>query len=341
MKIYYNSSLWSKAQGPHGLPQRVNWQFEYDGTRRCIPVIYRFPEGIVFDVITFLDEAKLRKFFEKYEADEGNLTPLQRRCAEQEHPYQAVPINEIWINGRRVESGYSFSSTVNIPWAHQDDAIMLVRKAYSFILKDTVCFACQRFCVPYPKANSGFEKLLRFLRLEKVNHIKILTNPLQWFWPLNINFEIPAKEEKVISFKHPVTGITHILYFQDAENVEISHGTSRDRSIYYLQAMYEIDPALPAGDSLQFNSSIRYTEQSDDKFMPKAASSIGIIGGADGPTAIFVAANDKGKVVPCGLHGLPLHCCFSVPAFRKEDLSQFVLEGINAKYYESREYNFE
>ena len=32
--------------------------------------------------------------------------------------------------------------------------------------------------------------------------------------------------------------------------------------------------------------------------MPAAASSIGIIGGADGPTAVFVTANNKEEAIP-------------------------------------------
>lgn len=76
MKMYYNSSLWDKGKGFYGLPQKVSWRFEHAGTRRCIPVIYRFPKGIVFDIITFLDETKLREYLEKYEAIEKMLTPL-------------------------------------------------------------------------------------------------------------------------------------------------------------------------------------------------------------------------------------------------------------------------
>ncbi|MFZ5643485.1 MAG: Na+-transporting methylmalonyl-CoA/oxaloacetate decarboxylase subunit beta [Bacillota bacterium] len=341
MKIYYNSSLWSKGKGLHGLAQKIYWQFEYAGSKRCIPVIYRFTKGVVFDIITFLDEVKLREFFEKYEAIEETLTPLQRRCAEQEHPYQAVPVKEIWINGRRTESGYSSSSTVSIPWAQQDDGLILVRKAYSSILKDTACFACERFCVPYPKTDSKTQKLLRFLRLDKVNSIKLSTYPVQWFSPLDIHFEMSAKEsQKVVCFRHPITGITHTLYFQSAELVEMPLGVDGNRSFYAMHLMYEIEPDLPQGDTLQFNSSIQYTEPSEDRFNPTATSSIGIIGGADGPTAIFVSPAGEEKNVPRGLHGLLLHNCFSIPSFQKDDTSHFVLEGINTKKCDGKEYNF-
>lgn len=116
MKVYYSSSLWSKGKGLWGWPQRTNWQFKYAGAKRCIPVIYRFSKGIVFDVITILDETKLREFSKKYEAIEETLTPLQQRCAKQEHPYQAIPISSICINGKQVEGGYSSSSSMSIPW---------------------------------------------------------------------------------------------------------------------------------------------------------------------------------------------------------------------------------
>ena len=346
MIVFYNSSLWSKGKSLPGLPQRTNWQFEYAGTKRCLPVIYRFPKGIVFDVITFLDKAKVQSFFEKYDTIEQKLTSLQRRCAEQEHPYQSVPIKEIWINGKRVKNGYSASSTLSIPWAQQHDDLALVRKADASILKDTACFACERFCVPYPETNSRTQQLLRLLRLGRVNNLKLSTYSVPWFSPLDIHFEMSTKEdEKVICFKHPVTGITHTLYFQVADVWEIPLGPGDNRSFYAAQSIYEIDPALPQGDTLQFNSSSQYreppTDPSEDKYAPIAASSIGIIGGADGPTAVFVAAKDKEEAVTCGLHGLPLHSCFAVPVFHKKDIYHFVLEGINIKYLDGQEYSFQ
>lgn len=339
--MHYDTSPWSKGKSPYGFPQRINWWFEYAGAKRCIPVIFRFPEGIVFDIITFLDEEKLCEFFEKYEAVEAKLTPLQRRCAEQEHPYQAVPVKELWINGKRVEGGYSSSGTVSIPWAGQGDELTLVRKAYSYILRGTACFACERFCIPYPETNSEAEKLMRLLRLYRVNSIKLSTRPVTWFYPLDIKLEMKANENhKEFCIRHPKTGEAHTLYFQHKEPVEIPFSPGRNRSLYAVQSMYEIEPPLPSGDTLQFNSSMQYTEPPEDGFSPTAASSIGIIGGAFGPAAIFTGANDKGEGTPCGSHGLPLHSCFSGPSFHKEEASHFVLEGINIKRLSSEEIDY-
>jgi len=341
MKIHYSSSLYCKGKGLWGFPQRVNWQFEHGRARRFIPSIYRFSKGIVFDIITLLDEAKLREFFEKYEATEEKMTPLQRRCAEQENPYQTVPIKEIWINGKKVTGGYSSSSVVSIPWAGEGDNLMFVKKAYSSILKGTASFGCERFCIPYPEADSKIQKILRLLRLYKVKNIKLSTYPMQWFYPLDISFEMSGKDnQKVVHFKHPVTGAIHMLYFQNAKPVEIPLSPHKNCSLYVMQSMYEIEPALPEGDTLEFNNSIQHIEPPGDRFSPTSASSIGIIGGADGPTSIFISNGGGGKNTPRGLHGLPLHNCFSVPSFEKTDVFRFVIEGINIKKCDSREYYF-
>lgn len=341
MKVYYNSSLWSNAKGFSRIKQRTNWQFEYEGAKRYIPAIYRFSKGIVFDIITILDENRLYEFFNKYEAVEEKLTSQQRRLAKQEHPYQDVPVKEIWIDSKRVENSYSSSSDLSIPWAQQNDNLISLRKSYSSILKGTACFACERFCVPYPETHSAIQKILRFLRLAKVKGMKLSTYPVQSFYPLNINFEMSEQDnQRTVSFAHPITKLTHTLYFQNAKFVEIPMGSEKKRNLYYTLSWYEIDPALPEGDTLEFNSSIQYTEPLEDEFSPIATSSIGIIGGADGPTSVLFSKNGAEQNISLGLNGLPLYSCFSVPAFKKHESARFLLEGINIKKSDSKEYNF-
>lgn len=339
MKVYYNSNMRSSEKGLGGFHQRVNWQFEFNGAKRHIPVIYRFSKGIVFDIITILDETKLREFFEKYKDIKETLTPLQERCAEEEHPYQSVSIKEIWINGKEKEDGYSSSGTMNTPWK-EDNMLIPIRKAYSSILKDNAYLACERFSVPYPKTDSKLKKILRFLRLDGVKKMKIVTYPVKSFLPLDIHFEMPVNEKKKeISFNHPVTGIAHTIYFQNPELIEFPASECEKHSFYVMQLMYEIDPELQRGDTLEFTSSMQYTEAPEEKFSSTATSPFGIIGESCGPTAIFISTG--GKDIPKGLHGLPLYACFSTPSFEKKDIGLFILEGINIETCDSKEHNFQ
>ncbi len=137
------------------------------------------------------------------------------------------------------------------------------------------------------------------------------------------------EKHKEICFNHPITGITHTLYFKSPELVEFPAGEGEKHSFYIMQSMYEIEPALPQGDTLEVGSSIQYTEIPEEEFSPTATSSFGIMGGTDGHTTIFVSKNGEEKTILCGLHKLPLHSCFSVPSFQKENTSHFVIEGVN------------
>lgn len=340
MKVRFGSSLCCKEKGLPGIRQKTCWQFEYAGMKRVIPAIYRFSKGIVFDIITFLDETKVREFFKKCEAQETELTPVQRELAEEEYPYRYVSLKEIWIN-QKCARKYSSSSGVNIPW-QPDAQLSQIRKAYRSILKDTACFTCQRYCVPYPETDSKLTGIKRFLRLERINSIRFSTHPVHSFFPLGIRFEMSMQDpQREVKFRHPVTGKNYKLFFQMAEPLEIPLSAAGNHPLRVWQAMYEIDPALPDGERLRFDSTTRQTmNPPEGLFLPSSASSIGIIGGADGPTSIFLSGGNEDGGKPLGKHGLPLHSCLSVPAFGNEETVGFIIEGIEIRKYDSVEYSF-
>lgn len=338
MRVHYTSSLWEKGRGFPGLPQRTGWQFEYAGARRIIPAVYRFPRGVVFDILTPLDEDELRAYYEKYESAEDKLTPLQRRCAEQEHPYRSVPVREIWVDGKQAEGGWSSSGIVSIPWARPGEELAAVRRVYASVIGDSYSFALERFCVPYPAADTAGQRLLRFFRLSSVREMKLTTGPEHRFTPLEIRFELTGGDgSKEITFTHPVTRNVHTLWFRMAEALEVPLMGGSPK-VYAATAEYEMEPALPSGDALQFGGG-SYGEKRDGDICGPAAS-IGIIGGADGPTALFVATGRTDRAAPRGPHGLPKHRCLSVPAFQREQSWRFVIEGVSTTVCDGREFSF-
>lgn len=327
LKVYYNSSLWSSKKGICGLPQKVDWEFEYRGAKCFIPYIFRFSKGIVFDIITILDEEKLKEYIDKYESIEEKLTTSERRCAEQEHPYQSVSIKEIWINDNKVDE-YSSSSSIYLSSIQENIELKPMKEAYSHILENKASFGYERYYIPYSKADSKIKDMLRFLRLYSINNLKFSTHNTSLFIPLKLQFDMNIKEDtKEIVFEHPSTGTNHTIYFKRGENFEYPVSIDKTASIYAVQSIYEINPPLQDGDSLQFNSSISYTVELDNNKMynPTSAASIGIIGGADGPSSIFLSSKSS---------------CISVPSFKKEDIAHFMIEGINTNKYDAREYRF-
>ncbi|HBN83860.1 MAG TPA: Na+-transporting methylmalonyl-CoA/oxaloacetate decarboxylase subunit beta [Clostridiales bacterium] len=343
MKIFFNSSLWSKGKGCHGSPQKANLQFEYSGTKRCIPIIYRFPRGIVFDVITILDESKLRTFYEKYEHIQNKMTSVQKRSMRQENPFQNISLQEIRINGKKTDDGFSSSSMMCIPWLKEDVNVLEdIKKEYAEYLKGRDCFAIERFCVRYPKSDSIFQKLLRFIWPEHVNRLHMTTEPHRHYDPLDITIHMSTrqKEEHNISFAHPLTGMEHTLYLQQLTPFELPLGNKETNTGFQIyQASYEISPPLSKGETLMFDNrldmvgdvSIGHKEQ-------KQASAIGIIGGADGPTSIIVGK--KENHVHCGKHGFPLSFCYSIPSDHRLDTVSFVIQGIERTEPKGKEYGF-
>lgn len=336
----FGSNHWGRGIWLGGFPQRVCWEFDHAGVRRIIPLIYRFSRGIVFDILTPLDENRMREYYGVYGNDEVNMSDEERYRTERKHPYQDVSIKEIRINKKPVEEGFNSSCVFIVPW-DQDKDLSRIRKAYSRYIKNTSCFACHRYFVPYPRENSGISKIKRLLRLERIKSLEFSTWPVHEFFPLNMRFDMTEQDiQKELKFRHPVTGTLHTLYFQLPKKMEIPLVNTNDRRFSVMQLMYETDPPLPEGDSLRFDSTTRYEAMPSgkDMILPKAVSYIGIIGGADGPTSVFIGGGRSDSILR-GTHGLPLHRCFSVPNLNEGEPAHFILEGISVKKYESAEYS--
>lgn len=341
MKVYFNSGSWSKGKGRHGLPLHGNLYFEHKGAKRCLPVIYHFPQGIVFDVITFLDESKLRTFYEKYEKIDDQLSSKQKRQVRQESPFQNICLREIRIN-EKVGEGFSSSSMICIPWLQDNRNICEVLKKEYTCLKDTNCFGIERFSVPYSKNDSIFRKWMRYVKPEFVKRLHLIPEPESKFYPLDHTVVLSPQQEKDFSFTHPVSGNKHTLFFQGVAPLKIpAFNRDAEKALHLYQASYEILPALPKGEKIVFDNQMDQVmgDISLGKEQREAAA-IGIIGGADGPTSIFVSGK-KANGMPCGKHGLPLHMCYSVPSVGVLENASFVIQGIERLESDKQEYEFD
>jgi hypothetical protein len=331
MNVYFDDSIWQNGKGRRGHRQAVGWSFEYAGMRCVIPAVYRFPKGIVFDILSFADGDALREYFKRYE-HEQSLSSAQRRCAEQEHPFQPVNIQEAWLDGTPVQGNVSYSHSIYVPWAGKDEGLQPLRRAYRRYL-GAQPFACQRVRVEYPES-CGFEALRRRLLPGLINYMRLAVSAIERFYPLDIRFELPAGSAGTqVEFSDPVTKRPHTLYFGKTETTEFPLMSGMSRSLYATLAAYELEPELPKGVSLVFDSSISASSTEEMRLAdkePGGAAAIGIIGGADGPTAIFVGTKEECR--PKGPHGLPLHTCFSMPSFTESDTHTFRLEGLSAPH---------
>lgn len=344
MKVYWETN--GRNKGLSGRRQQINWFFDYAGKRRCIPAVYRFPEGIVFDLLTILDEAELRAFYDKYKDAEEPLLTAKRRAVEDEHPYQGISMAKVNINGKQ-PSGWSSSGKLHVPWKETSHPTLTDEaKAYARQLRRATCFACERYTIPLnPEPISKWERFYRWLRPEKIRAIGIETGKTIRFLPIVLSFSLPHYFSGLHTeiFTHPQTQVQHTLYFQKMEHEEaqIPAGET-EKTLYIAQLSYEISPELPEGNQLQFDNSMTWEPEpimADGISTAPCAGAIGIIGGSSGSTAIFFAGKRDAEI-PCGAHGLPLHTCFAKPSTTKEQIVNVVLEGVNINRLEPRTFSW-
>ena len=335
----------SGEKGRNGLPgrkQNINYHFEYAGKRRIIPTVYRFPQGIIFDILTVLEDTELRAFYEKYQDVEEVLSPAQRRAMEYEHPYQSVSFGKIEINGKLPPCGWSSAGGLHIPWIMEHQRFEREAKAYKQYLGEASCFACVRYTIPLSADPPPIWKRLRYwLFPTEITRLELEICETFRFFPIELSFTLPRDFSGVHTetFLHPQTKTPHKLHFQGIQHEEVQIPTDRSvKSLYTTQLSYEIEPALQESSRLQFCSSIQWEQGpvEPDGFSPHSAGSIGIIGGADGPTSILMATRDgSSPSIPRGIHDLPLYYCFAKPSAKPEPTISVVLEGVNVKWRDS------
>lgn len=341
MKVYYESSLWyeqrkysgrqrskySKKQGDkYGRKQKINWKFNYLGQKCYIPYVYRFSKGIVFDIITPVDDAALRNYFEKCKGVDMT-DDIQRRSLEDEHPYQPVHIAEVWINGEKVEKGFRATSELYSPLHYNDGMYQVFKKAYREILKDEIHFGVSRFCVPYPKVATRFQKFKRAKRGDVILSLKLKTQEVQKYYPLEKSFELsPMQPTYKLEIEHPVNKEKYVLSF---EREEQESWLVKGRQLHVTSANYQIKPPLKEGERLDFNSSISYKSEPKSLYEPASASSIAIIGGAHGPTVLFISGKEERR------------SCFSKITFESQEVAAFELQGMYIKDMPRQTYEYE
>ena len=99
MKPAYSSDFAKGSLFPGGRRQKAARNFILWGIPCLIPAVYRFPEGIVFDLFSFPAVEKLRDFYETYSPIEDTLSPAVLRKLEGEHPCPLPSPRKFSING--------------------------------------------------------------------------------------------------------------------------------------------------------------------------------------------------------------------------------------------------
>ncbi len=265
----------------------VRQWFDWSGQRCCIPSVYLCGKGLVIDICAQVLPEQIRAFMEKWhlapDSDSGSFSRAQHMQMSAEHPLR-------------------FDVTAQIQWGRQTLRWKHASGSSWVPFLDDQCPETARQAVEHYGLDPAFGWAFRRVSLPWATRRRPALQPFR----VTLSQEpdaIPGPQLSGLSsgdcvtIIHPVNGTRYELTVQDIRQETLSFSRPKqdamDFPTHFTQLQYTLEPDLP-GDRFSVSDSVP-----GDPPRPKAGktspcgASIGIIGGADGPTALFVNSGTR------------------------------------------------
>lgn len=288
-KVFYEGGFWcKKGKGRAGKEITLNSCFAWDKEMWHIPSIYSCSKGLVIDFCVEIKPEYMKAFMDKWEptriAEEGCTREMRERL-DKENPLAIDFRLYLYLNGKVLtpKSGTSISwipeSCIPEGEKNPQEAKQLIQH---YGLDETRAWSFHRWSCPWSTSRKPTIKSLK-LKLER-HPVSIPS----------IHFKDPSVGD-VISFVHPIFNTEYKLtvqaYEKNVMNFNRQFSAAYEYPTHMVEMAYTLSPELPPN-----RFSITDCRQNDAPKMIQAeqlqnvcsASAIGIIGGADGPTAIIM-----------------------------------------------------
>ncbi|MBR5513930.1 MAG: hypothetical protein IKV85_08115 [Ruminococcus sp.] len=294
-KVCYEGGFY-RQKGRGGTEIPVNSIFEWNGCIWHISALYACGKGIVADFCIEVNQQKLKNFFTKYEQyrdREHTLSNELRREIEAENPLSLDFRASLTVNGKKLRSEHGCSVSwisSDILYSDMENTEESENVVSHYNLDKEKSWLLYRCSFPWTTARKPAIKSIK-LNLS-ANCVSIG----------GISFENPAVND-VIKFTHPITKKEHTMTVLEYEQQELAEKAFAHGEYlfprHHWAMVYTLEPDIP--DTKMYISDIQQNEQPKRTphmpYEPQSdySVSIGIIGGADGPTAIFASARKNGN----------------------------------------------
>ncbi len=295
MKVYYNGGFWRHRDRSHaGQKRELNAMFEWGSERWHIPAAYLCAKGLVLDICAEIDPHTMKAFMEKWQLPgEEHFNEAERRRLELDNPMDIGFRAAICLNGREIRADHS-SSVGFVPrmcypqemeWFEEMHGPKEARELLAYYgLDPQKVWRFHRISFPWPTRR---KPQLRSLYVQMEREPETIYGE---------RFSNPSVGQK-IGFTHPVTGTQHCLTVLAYEQGEFDMRGCEDGQLefpkYHMSMTYALEPDLS-----EIHFAVRDCLENDeprqkrtDAYTPRMTydAAIALIGGADGPTAFFVA----------------------------------------------------
>lgn len=297
-KVYFDGSFWGRSGGGRaGKEIPVGREFLWGESRWLVPAVYACGKGLVMDFCRQVPAGEIRAFLDRWDLspetdDSGRFTWEQRMRMDKENPLVFDFHLEAAVNGRILKNEHGCSlcwiPCLSEEYAQEPE----VRAAMAhYSLDPESGWVISRHCFSWATIRRPEMKSLSVI---------LRQDPVSVPGP---RFQVAAPGD-CVQFVHPTTGLTHRLTVVEYERQELNADhfaqPGMEYPTHFIAMSCAITPELPQGVL-----TIRDCMESDaprpkpgDARHPEfvGAACIGIIGGADGPTAIILGNSSKGTL---------------------------------------------
>ena len=300
-KVTYDGGFWSN-DGRAGQEIVIEKAFHWGEENWLVPAVYLCSEGLVVDFCVEKDPADITAFIQKWDLvneESHRYSNDQQEQIHQDNPLEIRFDAQVRIDGQKLRQdhgcGLSWIPDACLPEGAQQRMPEAIQIMTHYGLDQSKAWSLQRRSFRWksheiPDLQSLQIKLIRSAK-------RFGAEP----------FETPAVGERV-TITHPVYHTDYTLTVQEVEQTQLpSHVFGQDGMEYPSHCVtmaYTIEPDISQPefmlqDCCDSDRPRRKALGAAHGNLSPEAIAIGIIGGADGPTAFFVSASRPNQRVTC------------------------------------------
>lgn len=302
-EVFFEGSFWGRGKPFEraGKEVKIDKHFVWGEENWYVPSVYICTKGLVADFCIEVAAERIKAFQEKWkqwEAEQQQADENAWELCNEENPLNIEFRSYIYLNQRLLSAKNGCAvSWIPASCLQEGEQYEVEAKAVlvHYGLDEKKAWSFQRWSFPWATGKKPAVKALD-LKLERM--------PKQIE---GIRFQSPQIGEE-IRFIHPVSHREHVLTVLDYERQTISIDALAHEGYEFpshcLSMTYALEPDLPSKnfrllDCAKSDPPVRIPEQAETN-----AHAIGIIGGADGPTAVFVSGRASNKEVHSAISSL-------------------------------------
>ena len=292
-KVTYDGGFW-RSKGRAGKEIPVEKTFFWGNERWYVPAIYICSKGLIIDFCTDADPDSLKAYIDKWNLlnkSDNHYSKEQQEQMQSEHPLNAEFEAHVTLNGKELQSdrGYGVSwipaSCLNEEFQNEREAKHILEH---YGLDPSRGWTIHRYSFLWATKRAPIIKSLNLSMQRRPTTVS------------GTHFVSPSAGD-TITFIHPVTAIRHSLTVHECEIQQMEqrhfHNDSMEYPTHYTALTYTLTPEIPGCDFMlrDYNNGDRprLKNPRPGEFSP--VSSVGVIGGADGPTMIILSNGNSAR----------------------------------------------